>query len=44
MLILTYPYNVPLDVFSIEIEFVRPLMSNGVIVIPVVDSLFPYDP
>ena len=46
MLILTYPCNVPLDVFSIEIELYLPHTSTGVILIPVItdDEFSPNDP
>lgn len=45
VLILTYPCNVPLDVFSIEIEFIVPHTFTGVIVIPLsTDDFSPYVP
>lgn len=46
MLILTYPCNVPLNVFYIEIEFIVPHTFTGVIVIPLSadDEFSPYVP
>ena len=46
MLILTYPCNVPLDVFYIEIELSLPHTSTGMILIPVItdDEFSPNDP